>query len=137
LSDKRRILSRSGVEDQRRVSTAPFCLEMPVIEGDASFVFCPLPPVSISKERYMKASYLAGFSAALLGLGMMVSSSAVHARPPLCNQQNVGQFMYLYPYASPALRDVYRCSAYNGAYSWLYWDTQYCPNGSGGTCYSI
>jgi hypothetical protein len=86
----------------------------------------------------MKASFISGFSAVLMGLGMMVSSTAVHARPALCTQQNLGQFMYQYPYASPAYRDVYRCSInYNNEYSWLYWDTQYCPGGSGGPCYSI
>lgn len=84
----------------------------------------------------MKASYIAGFSAVLMGFGMMVSSSVVHARPALCTQQNVGQFRYTYPYSSPLYRDVYRCE-YNGTYSWLYWDTQYCPSGSGGQCYSL
>jgi hypothetical protein len=86
----------------------------------------------------MKASYTAGFSAVLMGLGMLASSSVVHARPALCTQQNVGQFRYEYPYGYPTMRDVYRCElTYSGAYSWLYWDTQYCPSGSGGACYSI
>lgn len=88
----------------------------------------------------MKASYIAGFSAVIIGLGMMVSSAVVHARPQLCTQQTLGQFRYDYPYGSPNLRDVYRCeySYYtNYDYSWVYWDTQYCPSGSGGPCYSV
>jgi hypothetical protein len=87
----------------------------------------------------MKASNIAGFSAVLLGFGMMISSAVVHARPQLCTQQTVGQFRYDYSYGNPNFRDVYRCEYRYGYYdySWVYWDTQYCPSGSGGPCYSV
>ena len=108
---------------------------MPAIEGDASFFVSTAAGVDFKEKNRMKASHISGFSAALVGLAMMVSSPVVRAGPQ-CTQQQAGQFRYSYYH--PTYRYVYRCElTVNGTYMWLFWDTQYCPGGSSGPCYSV